>query len=207
MKPLIVPSIIAQTQEDMQKKIMSVSFAPRIQIDVMDGVFVKEKSLWFPLQLPKIDGQYEAHLMVRKPASWIEQYGKGVHRVIVHAELPDALTILKKIRQLRKKAGIALNPGTSAASVVRFIDWIDQVTVMAVIPGRYGAPFISGVLEKIQDLKRLYPKLAIEIDGGMNPEHIRMAKAAGASVFISGSYLMNAKNPRLAIAELARAAR
>ncbi len=207
MKPLIVPSIIAQTQEDMQKKIMSVSFAPRIQIDVMDGVFVKEKSLWFPLTLPRIDGQYEAHLMVRKPVHWIEQYGKGVHRVIVHAELPDALIVLKKIRQLRKKAGIALNPGTSAASAVRFIDWIDQVTVMAVIPGRYGALFIPSVLEKIQDLKSLYPKLPIEIDGGMNPEHIHRAKAAGANVFISGSYLMNAKNPRMAIAELARAAR
>jgi ribulose-phosphate 3-epimerase len=61
---------------------------------------------------------------------------------------------------------------------------------MTVVPGQYGAPFVEDALNTVKHIRKLYPNLPIEVDGAMNPENAKKAKAAGANIFASGSYLM-----------------
>jgi len=67
---------------------------------------------------------------------------------------------------------------------------LDRVLVMTVVPGQYGAPFVEDALNTVKRLRRLAPNLSIEVDGAMNPENAKKAKAAGANIFASGSFLM-----------------
>jgi len=76
--------------------------------------------------------------------------------------------------------------------------------VLTVHPGRYGARFLSSALKKVKQLRKLQPKLDIEVDGGISDKTIRSAKRAGANFFVSGSYLQSAKSPRKSYQKLRR---
>jgi len=119
MKYKIIPAIIAKNQKELEEMIFRVdSYVNLIQLDVMDGKFVKNKCNFFDLNLPGGGIKYEAHLMVKDPASWIDKFGDKVDTIIIHYETVDDLEkIIKKIKVLKKKVGIALNPETSVEEI------------------------------------------------------------------------------------------
>ena len=202
MKPIIIPSIIAKNQKELNERIDKVGkYFKTLQIDVMDGKFVKSKSFSFDFKLPK-EFKYEAHLMVNEPKRWIEKHGKKVDIIILHYKtIKDFEKIVKLIKSKKRKVGIAINPGIKAIEISYF-DNVDLVLVMTVEPGRYGAKFLPETLGKIKTFRKLKPKIQIEVDGGINNKTIKLASKAGANRFVVGSYLQNSKNVRQAIAKL-----
>lgn len=202
MQKMIIPAIIAKTQEELEQAILKVKgLTPRVQLDIMDGCFVPNHSLDFDFQLPKKQ-IYEAHLMVVDPLEWIQNHGHKVDVILVHIE--SIKKPQKILNQLDKKnrIGFALNPKTPLKKIIPLIEFIDQVLVMTVNPGFYGSPFIPESLHKVQQLRRLEACLDIEVDGSINNKTIIQAHEMGANLFVSGSYIMKARNPRNRIERL-----
>jgi ribulose-phosphate 3-epimerase len=133
--------------------------------------------------------------MVRDPDKWIESFGEGMDTIIAHFESPiTTQSTIKRIKNIGKKAALALNPGTEIEKIADYLDDLDQVLIMTVNPGFYGSPFLPEVLTKITKLRQIRPDLDIEVDGGIKPETIAMVDQAGANLFVSGSYLVKSDN-------------
>jgi len=195
MKKMIVPAVIAKDQEELNAILQKVSGnVDLVQLDVMDGKFVPNHSLDFDFKLDKRH-KYEAHLMVESPDLWIETYGKRIDTLIAHFEATlNPERTVRIIKNMGKKAALALNPETGIEQIMDYLDDLDQILIMTVHPGFYGSPFLPKVMDKIARLRQLKPELNIEVDGGIKPETIAMTNQAGANMFVSGSYLVKADN-------------
>ena len=170
--------------------------ADRFQVDVMDGLFVPNISFGQPIvsamrRATKL--LLEAHLMIVQPERYVESFAQaGADLIIVHQEAALHLDrIVQHIKQLGKRAGVALNPATPAAVLDQIIEQLDLVLVMTVNPGFGGQTFIQHTLRKIQIVQQMLsernPACEIEIDGGVEVETIGAAYEAGARVFVAGT--------------------
>ena len=197
----IIPAIIAKTQNELEEKILKVKdYFDIIQLDVMDGDFVPNKSIDFDFKLPITNCNFEAHLMIKNPEKWIEKNITKVDTILAHYESsnnPDDIIELTKSKN--KRVGFVLNPETPIQDISSFLDDIDQVLIMTVNPGFYGSPFLPEMLDKISELREMKPDLDIEVDGGITPETIRDVYNAGANMFVSGSYIVKSPNVKEAI--------
>lgn len=196
MKKIIVPAVIAKSQEELEGILEKIyGNATLVQLDIMDGKFVPNRSLDFAYRLSRKNLAYEAHLMVNDPDEWIESLGKSVDTIIAHFESETtSQDTIKLIKDLGKKAALALNPETEIAQIAEYLDALDQVLLMTVHPGFYGSPFLPEVMDKITRLRQMRPELDIEVDGGIKPETIGLVDEAGANLFVSGSYLVKSDN-------------
>lgn len=196
MKKIVVPAVIAKDQEELEGILEKIpGNTDLIQLDIMDGHFVPNHSLDFDFRLPRGKFTYEAHLMVRNPDKWIESFGERMDTIIAHFESPaTSPAVIKRIKDIGKKAALALNPETEVEQIPGYLDALDQVLIMTVNPGFYGSPFLPEVLTKITKLRQIRPELDIEVDGGIKPETIVRVDQAGANLFVSGSYLIKSDN-------------
>jgi ribulose-phosphate 3-epimerase len=209
MKKEIVPSIIAKTQKELDRRVEKIkNYCATYQIDVMDGKFVKNSSFQFDFKLPKTRHKVEAQLMVQDPVEWIEKNFSKVDVIIIHVEsfkTPKELDeVLKLIRSKRKKIGLVIKPRTQLRKINRFISKVDMISIMTVHPGKYGARFLPSTLEKVKMLRVKYPRLSLEVDGGITPRTIGLARKVGANQFICGSYLQKSKDIKTAFDILKR---
>lgn len=170
----------------------------RIQWDVMDGRFVP--NLTFGANViasvrPHVDVPFEAHLMVDEPTWLLEAMVEaGNERLIVHAEACTHLhRVLGRIGELGARAAVALNPATPLSAVEHVLDLVDLVLVMTVNPGFGGQAYLASMEPKIRALRALVLErgldVDIEVDGGIGPDTVAGAAAAGANVLVAGSAL------------------
>jgi len=190
----IVPAILSKTSEDLGSKVSKVGFAPILQIDLMDGKFVGSKTVGLESlsNLPK-DKIIEYHLMVENPMRWIEALPGGKNSIFqVHLESCD-FDDREGIRDFVKSKGSelcwALNPGTDAGEVEDCVDYVNELLVMTVHPGKSGQSYISEMEKKISELRVDYPDLIIEVDGGINEKTIPRAVCAGSNRLAAASAL------------------
>jgi ribulose-phosphate 3-epimerase len=198
MKKIVVPAVIAKTQKELHGILQKISgHADLVQLDIMDGNFVPNHSLDFDFRIIQGKLTYEAHLMVDDPDAWIETFGTRMDTIIAHFESPKTSPgTIRLIKNMGKKAALALNPETEIERIADYLDNLDQVLIMTVNPGFYGSPFLPEVMPKITQLRQAKPELDIEVDGGIKPETISMVNRAGANLFVSGSYLVQSENMR-----------
>lgn len=200
MAPLIVPSVLPADFSRIGEEVAELCAAgvDRIQWDVMDGVFVPNLTFGpdvIAAARPHSSVGFEAHLMVVDPDRLLHCYVEaGCELVIVHAEACTHLhRTLARIRDLGARSGVALNPHTPVDVVSHVLDETDLVLAMTVNPGFGGQRYISAVEPKIRALRDLINDhggdIELEVDGGITVETVRGASAAGADVFISGSWL------------------
>ena len=204
MKKMIIPAIIASSQDELEKNINKVKdHVELIQLDFMDGNFVPTHSIDFDFKLPEIKGFYEAHLMVSDPIKWAEKYFDKVEMILAHFEsCKSPSKVISFVRSKEKKVGFVINPETPISAIKPYLDDLDQVLIMTVNPGYYGSSFLPEMVEKISELRKLKPGLDIEVDGGINDKTISLVKNAGANMFVSGSYIVKAENVEKAIKNL-----
>ncbi len=102
---------------------------------------------------------------------------------------------LGNIASLGATAGVALNPATPASHVAHVLDLVDLVLVMTVNPGFGGQKYIAAMEPKISEVAEMVRAAGrsevvdLEVDGGIGPETIAAATAAGANVLVAGSAL------------------
>jgi ribulose-phosphate 3-epimerase len=150
----------------------------------------------------------DVHLMIQEPERHFKAFHEaGANRLIIHQETcPHLFRSLAEIKQMGMSSGVAINPGTPVDMVFDVLEMCDLVLVMTVNPGWGGQPFIPSTLEKIRTLKQHIDKhgaaTMIEVDGGITRDTAVSCRAAGASVFVAGSYIFGASDRKQAIESL-----
>ncbi len=196
----IVPSVLPADFARLGEEVAGLEKAgvDRIQWDVMDGRFVP--NLTFGPDViaacrPHASVPFEAHLMVVEPDELMARYVEaGCEIVIVHAEASVHLhRTLGAIHDAGAKAGVALNPATPLDAVRHVVDLLDLLLVMTVNPGFGGQDYIATMEPKIREAAAMIEDsgrdIDLEVDGGISPDTIGGAAAAGARVLVTGSAL------------------
>jgi len=194
----ISPSILSADFSQLGNEIkrLEEGGADMIHVDVMDGHFVPNLTIGPPVikALRKhCSLKFDVHLMISPVHEYIESYANaGADIITIHPEATQNLSnSIKKIKDLKKKVGISLNPESKIELIDKFINEIDLVLIMSVNPGFGGQKFMPEVLDKIRKLKQMQQEknlnFDIEIDGGINFENCRIAIDAGANILVSGT--------------------
>ena len=195
MKPLVVPAIIAESQEELDSMLERLyGKVDRVMLDVMDGKFVPNRSLDFDFRLPE-GFEYEVHMMAVDPLERLSTMAGKVDIAILHVEtLTDIEAAIERVRELGLQLTLALNPGTGVEVIEPHLKEVDGVLVMTVDPGAYGGRYIPEALEKVRRIRELDGDMLIEVDGGMNVENSMAAREAGANVIASGSFILKSED-------------
>lgn len=184
-----------------------------IHLDVADGGFTSGYSTWrnaSDLKNLKRDRhvKFEAHLMVSEPefilTEWLDA---GVNRIIVHLETVQAIDTLVNLCQERGvEVWLAIGPATMAEHAFPYLALVAGCQVLAVEPGRAGQSLQPSALTKVQEIRKAFPKLPIEVDGGITLETAKQCAAAGATQVVAGTAIFTSSDPAAAYQELRQAA-
>ncbi len=196
----IVPSVLPADFSKLGEACVELEKAgvDRIQWDVMDGQFVPNLTVGpdvIAACRPHVSVPFEAHLMVETPDELLPRYVEaGCEVLIVHAEAcPHLHRTLGHVRECGAAAAVAINPATPLDAVRHVLDLVDMVLVMTVNPGFGGQAYISTMEPKIAELRQIVVEggydVDIEVDGGIGPETVAGAAAAGANILVAGSAL------------------
>jgi ribulose-phosphate 3-epimerase len=212
---LIGPSILSADFRRLGEQIAEVEAAGAdfIHFDVMDGVFVPNISIGFPIveaveaatNLP-----IDVHLMIIEPGRWVERFAAaGADTITVHAETdPNLYRTLRAIEEAGAAPSVTINPGTPVVMLEPVLPIVRQVLIMSVNPGFGGQTFIPATLGRIRRVREMLdavnPTCRLEVDGGIKASNAAAVVAAGADTLVVGSAVYA---PDIEIASAMRALR
>jgi len=203
----VIPSILTSSAQEFEAMVKKLEpHVQRIHIDIVDGKFAKNKTIfgWEELSKIKTKLAIDVHLMVQDPIKHLSHwYESQAERLILHIESEgDLVPILMELENKGKRRAIALNPETPAEKITSLLPHLDFVQFMTVHPGFYGSPFVHEVLEHIDQFHMAQPHVPIAVDGGITPETAPLVVKAGASILVSGSYILQSNDIAQAIKSL-----
>ena len=211
----IAPSILSADFAALAQAVDQVAAeADMLHVDVMDGHFVPNLTIGPPVvaSLRKHTELYlDCHLMMTNPESYLEAFRKaGADGCSVHVEVGDTGALIEQMRGLGLDVGLAVNPDTPFEAFAEWLDQLDLLLLMTVFPGFGGQSFIADVMPKVsqarEEIERRGLKACIQVDGGIDDTTAPVAAAAGADVFVAGSAIFGADDPRAAAARIRAAA-
>ena len=198
------PTVLASTKEEYAEQIKRVSFAPRIQLDFMDGVFAPTTSIdlkdaWWPP-----NNKADLHLMYQTPMDYLDIILKSKpNLVIIHAEADvHHMHFAAELHKEGIKTGLCVLPETSIESVEDILNSFDHLLIFGGNLGHFGGQADLGQLSKIKEAKALHPDIEIGWDGGANDQNARQMVEAGVYVINVGGFIQKAESPEAAYQKL-----
>jgi ribulose-phosphate 3-epimerase len=206
----IVPAILTDNLVELERMIEKAqSFISRVQIDIMDGLFVPTKSVTC-LQIKEINIplDWEVHLMVAHPLEYLQCFKQaGATKIIFHYEMEDnPEEVIIQARKLNLGVGLAVNPSTPLEHFVKLVDGLDSVLFLSVNPGYYGSKLIPEILDKIKEFRCLKPGVETGIDGGINAGNITNVVRCGVDKICVGSAIFLSDNAAVSYRRLEKLA-
>ncbi len=203
--PLIAPSILSADFARLADAVQQVEAAGAdwIHVDVMDGHFVPNLTVGPPMveALRKVTSlPLDVHLMMTNPDEFIPEFAKaGADVLTVHVETcPHLHRTVQAIKEYKVKAGVSLNPATSASTIEQILGDVDLVLVMSVNPGFGGQKFIDSTLNKIRQIRTMIAASKgspyLEVDGGITVQNVASVLKAGANILVAGSAIFGSAN-------------
>jgi ribulose-phosphate 3-epimerase len=210
----IAPSLLAADFGHLADEVGQVEdHVESLHLDIMDGHFVPNISFGMPVvtALRSVTQlHFDCHLMTTNPDAYVQELAEaGADLLTMHIEaLPDPTEAAKRARDVGVEFGLVLNPATSFEAVAPFVELCDLILVMSVEPGFGGQRFMPEVLGKVEAAREWVEShrlpVDIQIDGGIDPDTARLARSAGANVFVAGTAIFGSDDPGGAVAQLRR---
>ncbi len=206
MSACICPSVTPATSDPhvYREQIERVSFAPRIQIDLMDGIFAPHKNInpvqaWWPDAVLA-----DIHLMYRYPSDHLETLiSLSPHLIILHAEAEGDITgYIEHIKKFGLKAGVALLADTQVEMAYGMITASDHVLLFSGNLGEFGGHADLSLLDKVSQIRAIRPDIEIGWDGGVNIENVRALADGGIDVINVGGAIQRAPDAHKSYKEL-----
>lgn len=202
---VICPTVLATEPHEYREQFERIqSFAPRIQIDVVDGDFAPVKTVGLERLWWNNGDKIDIHLMYRNPIGFLlELVRLSPHLVIVHAEANGSFyEIAQELHMHDIKTGVALLKETPAAVLEPALEVIDHVLIFSGELGHFGGSADLSLLDKVKALKAMKPELEIGWDGGINDTNIAQLAQGGVDVLNVGGFIQQAEVPKEAFDKL-----
>ncbi|MBP5182547.1 MAG: ribulose-phosphate 3-epimerase [Lentisphaeria bacterium] len=211
---LVAPSLLAANFANLESELKRIedAGADLLHLDIMDGHFVPNLTMGPPVisairKICKLP--FDVHLMLTDPLKYVEPFSKaGADLITFHIECDnDPNEVISAIRSQGISVGISVKPKTPASAIEKFLDKIDLALVMSVEPGFGGQSFMSEVVPKIAQIRkmadRVNPALHVEVDGGIDGKTVNQVVPAGANMLVAGTAVFRAPDgAQAAIARL-----
>ncbi|HEY4441422.1 MAG TPA: ribulose-phosphate 3-epimerase [Candidatus Elarobacter sp.] len=209
----IAPSLLSADFAEIaaQIRLVEEAGADELHLDSMDGRFVPNLTWGMKIvrDLRRLTTlPFDCHLMIVEPEKYVDAFREaGADVITFHYEATTHQhRLLRHLRSIGAKAGIAINPGTPVTMLADLFEEIDRVLVMSVNPGFGGQSFIEHALLKVAEVRAVLdernPECEIEVDGGIGSDNIERAVLAGADVLVAGNSVFAAADPGQALRDL-----
>ncbi len=205
---VVCPAILADNVLDYNKQMeVTAKFAERVQVDLMDGVFAKHRSVdvndvWWPHGV-----SVDIHLMYQDPFKYLDDLILlKPNMVIIHTEtMVHHMHFAAELHKEGIKAGLAVLPETPIANIEQILHSFDHLLIFSGDLGHFGGNANLGLLKKATEAKEHHPDLEIGWDGGVNDQNAKELASGGVDVLDAGGFIQKAEDPAGAYDALVKA--